>query len=348
MGCGGSKSEDGGAAPASNPAKTSTKAADAGGGESKGSKGGKDAIRSVAAPTEKDPITPGRVEDAYTVGNEIGKGGFSIVYEATKKSSGEKYAIKRIMKNEEGVDVDLLKREIYIMIKVNHPNILKLFEVYEDEEHFFLVLELVEGSELFDKIVDLGNYSEKDAANIVRQIVSAVEYLHQNGIVHRDLKPENLLSSGEGEKEVVKVADFGFAKNFGEEKLMTSCGSPGYVAPEVLTEDTYTNAVDMWSVGVIVYILLSGYPPFFDESPPKIFKKITEVKYDFDDPAWDGVSETAKDLIRKLLVKDPVSRLNATDALKHPWLAGEARSTPLPEGSMINFREYNKSRRGLA
>lgn len=274
------------------------------------------------------------------------RGGFSIVYEATKKSSGERFAIKRIQKNEEDVDIDLLKREIYIMKKVNHPNILKLYEVYEDDEYFFLVLELVEGSELFDKIVDLGNYSEKDAANIVRQIVRAVEYLHQNGIVHRDLKPENLLSAGEGANEVVKVADFGFAKNFGEEKLVTSCGSPGYVAPEVLTEDTYTNAVDMWSVGVIVYILLSGYPPFYDDSPPKIFKKITEVKYDFDDPAWDGISDVAKDLIRKLLVKDPAERLTASAALKHPWLAGEASEKDL-EGSMIKLREYNKSRKGL-
>eukprot|EP01087_Luapelamoeba_hula_P006472 TRINITY_DN1654_c0_g1_i2.p1 TRINITY_DN1654_c0_g1~~TRINITY_DN1654_c0_g1_i2.p1 ORF type:complete len:237 (+),score=52.51 TRINITY_DN1654_c0_g1_i2:385-1095(+) len=230
------------------------------------------------------------------------------------------------------------------MKKVDHPNILKLFEVYEDDEHFFLVLELVEGLELFDKIVDRGNYSERDAANIVKQILEAVRYLHQEGIVHRDLKPENLLSAGEGENEVVKVADFGFAKNFGEEKLVTSCGSPGYVAPEVLTEDTYTNAVDMWSVGVIIYILLSGYPPFYDESPPKIFKKITEAKYDFDDPVWDDISDIAKDLIRCLLVKDPYQRLSAKKCLKHPWIAGQAVNTDV-KGSLIRLQEYNNLRK---
>jgi len=206
-------------------------------------------------------------------------------------------------------------------------------------------MELVSGKELFDKIVERGQYSEKDAANIVKQIVEAVKYLHENDIVHRDLKPENLLSAGEGENEIVKVADFGFAKNFGEEKLITSCGSPGYVAPEVLTEDTYTNAVDMWSVGVIIYILLSGYPPFYDESPPKIFKKITEAKYDFNDPAWEHVSDLAKDLIRKLLVRDPDERLTAAQCLNHAWLTGGANQNTDVKGSLIRLKEYNIDRR---
>jgi len=273
-----------------------------------------------------DAINAGEVESFYQLGQEIGQGGFSIVYKAKRIKDGEPFAIKRITKNEEGVDIDLLKREIYIMKKVNHPHILKLFEVYEDEDYFWLVLELVEGLELFDKIVDRGNYSEKDAANIVKQIVQAVQYLHAHNIVHRDLKPENLLSAGDGDEEVVKVADFGFAKNFDEEKLITSCGSPGYVAPEVLTEDSYTNAVDMWSVGVIIYILLSGYPPFYDESPPKIFKKITEALYDFNDAAWQKVSDSAKDLINKLLVKNPKERLTAAQCLRHPWLTGAAQN----------------------
>jgi len=299
-----------------------------------------------------DAITPGDVEELYELGKEIGQGGFSVVYRAKRIKDGAIFAIKKITKDEEGVDIELLKREIYIMKKVDHPNILKLYEVYEDDEFFWLVLELVEGLELFDKIVDRGNYSEKDAANIVKQIVEAVKYLHEHEIVHRDLKPENLLSAGEGENEVVKVADFGFAKNFGEEKLITSCGSPGYVAPEVLTEDTYTNAVDMWSVGVIIYILLSGYPPFYDDAPPKIFKKITEAKYDFNDPAWEHVSDLAKDLIRKLLVRDPEERLTAAECLKHPWLTGGATGTDV-KGSLIRLREYNtdrsnKKKQGLA
>ncbi|KAL6060960.1 calcium calmodulin-dependent protein kinase type 1G [Balamuthia mandrillaris] len=329
-----------------------TEASGGSGGAESGSGGGKkkpqtsseDESSSSEEEEMENPITPGSVDDFYKFGKEIGKGGFSVVYKATKKSTGEKFAIKRIQKDEEGVDIELLKREIYIMKKVNHPNILKLFEVYEDEDYFFLVLELVEGLELFDKIVDRGNYSESDAANIVRQILEAVKYLHEEGIVHRDLKPENLLSAGDGENEVVKVADFGFAKNFGEEKLVTSCGSPGYVAPEVLTEDSYTNAVDMWSVGVIVYILLSGYPPFYDESPPKIFKKITEAKYDFDDPVWEDISDLAKDLIKKLLVKDPEERLTASKCLKHPWIAGQAEDRDV-KGSLIRLQEYNEVRK---
>jgi calcium/calmodulin-dependent protein kinase I len=183
-------------------------------------------------------------------------------------------------------------------------------------------MELVLGKELFDKIVERGQYSERDASNIVRQIVAAVDYLHSNGIAHRDLKPENLLSAGDNDKEVIKIADFGFSKNFGEEKLMTSCGSPGYVAPEVLTSESYDKSVDMWSVGVIIYILLCGYPPFYADNAPALFKKIMDVKYDFDDASWDEVSDQAKNLIRHLLVKDPKERYTAKQCLDDPWVQG--------------------------
>lgn len=199
------------------------------------------------------------IKDYYEFGREIGRGGFSVVVEGGKKGTSERFAIKCIKKaNVERDDIKLLRREIQIMKQVDHPNILKLFEVFESEEvrcnslaiacllltvflfkEFFLVMELVDGKELFDKIVERGQYSEKDAANIVRQIISAVEYLHERGIAHRDLKPENLLSSGSDEKEVIKIADFGFSKDFTDDKLQTSCGSPGYVAPEVLTSESY-------------------------------------------------------------------------------------------------------------
>jgi len=267
------------------------------------------------------------IEDFYELGKEIGRGGFSVVIEGTDKATNKNYAIKCIKKaTVEGEDIKLLRREIKIMKKVDHPNILKLFEVFEDEDEFFLVMELVKGKELFDKIVDKGQYTEKDAANIVRQIVSAVAYLHSNGIAHRDLKPENLLSAGDEEDEIVKIADFGFSKNFGEEKLMTSCGSPGYVAPEVLTSESYDNGVDMWSVGVIIYILLCGYPPFYADNAPALFKKIMDVKYDFDDPSWEDVSEDAKNLIRHLLVKDASQRYTAQQCLEDPWVKGNVAS----------------------
>jgi len=278
---------------------------------------------------EEEFILNEPIEEKYDLGKEIGKGGFSVVYQAERKKDGKEFAVKCIKKKMvEGDDIKLLRREIQIMKKLAHPNILKLYEVYEDDEQFYLVMELVKGKELFDKIVERGMYSEKDASNIIRQVVSAVEYLHDNGIAHRDLKPENLLSAGEGDDEIIKIADFGFSKSFGEEgeKLMTSCGSPGYVAPEILTAESYDKSVDLWSVGVIIYILLSGYPPFYADSAPALFKKIMDVKYDFDDSVWDDISEPAKDIIRNLLVKDPNKRFTAKQCLNHPWVKGSAAS----------------------
>ncbi|KAL6065602.1 calcium calmodulin-dependent protein kinase type 1G [Balamuthia mandrillaris] len=294
-------------------------------------------------PAERRPIPQGKkinnnelpedfiifepIEDEFDLGEEIGKGGFSVVYKATRKKDGEEFAVKCIKKKlVEGDDIKLLRREIQIMTQLEHPNILKLFQVYEDDEQFYLVMELVKGKELFDKIVERGMYSERDASNIIFQVVSAVDYLHENGIAHRDLKPENLLAAGDGADEIIKIADFGFAKSFSEdgEKLMTSCGSPGYVAPEILTAESYDKSVDMWSVGVIVYILLSGYPPFYADSAPALFKKIMDVKYDFDDTVWDEISDSAKDLIRNLLVKDPTRRFTAKQCLEHPWVKGSS------------------------
>mmetsp|Transcript_14633 Transcript_14633/g.37275 ORF Transcript_14633/g.37275 Transcript_14633/m.37275 type:complete len:342 (-) Transcript_14633:188-1213(-) len=269
-------------------------------------------------------MTSTPITDSYDLGKEIGRGGFSVVVEGTHKKTQEKFAIKCVKKSMiEGDDVKLLRREIHIMKKVDHSNILKLYEVFEDQEHFYLVMELVTGKELFDKIVERGQYSEEDASNVIRQLVSAVEYLHANGIAHRDLKPENLLSADVDGKEIIKIADFGFSKNFGEEKLMTSCGSPGYVAPEVLTCESYDNSVDMWSVGVIMYILLCGSPPFYADNAPALFKKIMEVQYDFDDPTWEEISKEAKDLISGLLVKDPKKRFSAQECRENPWVQGK-------------------------
>lgn len=293
-----------------------------------------------ATSDEIDGVCTKPIEEVYTIGREIGTGGFSTVHEATRKSDQTKYAVKCIKKQQiEGEDIKLLKREIQIMKQLDHPNILKLYEVYEDDEKFYLVMELVQGKELFDKIVERGQYSEKDAAHIVRQILSAVEYLHKNDIAHRDLKPENLLSAGSAEKEVIKIADFGFSKNFGEEKLMTSCGSPGYVAPEVLTCESYDKSVDMWSVGVILYILLCGYPPFYADNAPALFKKIMDVQYDFDDPSWEDVSEEAKQLIEHLLVKEPEKRFTASQCLGHSWVTGADASDKILTHAGKNFAE---------
>jgi len=322
------------------PTKTDT-------GVSSSSQPNKTSDSSKASANEKETLDGTQtepIENYYTLGKEIGRGGFSVVVEGTSKKTGEKFAIKCIKKTMvEGEDIKLLRREVQIMKKVNHPNVLKLYEVFEDDEEFFLVMELVIGKELFDKIVERGQYSEADASHIVRQIVSAVEYLHSQGIAHRDLKPENLLSADVDGKEVIKIADFGFSKNFGEEKLMTSCGSPGYVAPEVLTCESYDKSVDLWSVGVIVYILLCGYPPFYADNAPALFKKIMDVKYDFDDPSWDEVSDLAKNLIRNLLVKDPKKRYTAQQCLADPWVQGQ--SLPNNKLQLQNLKEYNSQRK---
>ena len=162
---------------------------------------------------------------------------------------------------------------------------------------------------------------------------------------HRDLKPENLLSSGADDKEVIKIADFGFSKDFTDDKLQTSCGSPGYVAPEVLTSESYDKSVDMWSLGVIIYILLCGYPPFYADNAPALFKKIMDVKYDFDDPSWDDVSEEAKHLIRHLLVKNTDERYTAEQCRNHPWVAGDAASDKPLKPNLERLAQHNEERK---
>jgi len=290
----------------------------------------------------------GLITETYIIGDELGTGGFSVVKECTSKADGEKYAVKIIEKNALKEDIKLLKREIDIMKKVSHKNILQLHEIFEDNERVYIVMELVKGSELFDRIVEKGFYSERNAMNIVAQILDAVAYLHSLGIAHRDLKPENLLCSGAGDTEIVKIADFGLSKiQSDEDKLHTSCGTPGYVAPEVLLCETYNESVDMWGIGIITYILLAGYPPFYDETNPQddtlLFDKVIHVDYDMDDECWDDVNELAKDFIRHLLVKDPKQRLTATQAKEHPWF----KSNPKDKELLISRRmsDYNLKRK---
>jgi calcium/calmodulin-dependent protein kinase I len=311
---------------------------------------------STSVPAKKNPnesskrkiegAEAGDIRDKYNIGEVIGRGGFSTVHEATRSSDGSKFAVKIVEKTMIQEDIKLLKREIEIMKQVDHVNILKLIEIYEDDEKVYIVMELVEGSELFDRIVDKGYYSEKSTVLIVKQILNAVKYLHQQGIAHRDLKPENLLCSGEGVNEVVKIADFGLSKIFAGEKgeeLQTSCGTPGYVAPEVLMSEHYDKSVDMWGIGIITYILLAGYPPFYADNDTQLFEKIMNADYDFDDECWDDVSDLAKDFIRHLLVKNPEERFNADQALEHPWITSTAPDKALNIHQRMS--QYNLARK---
>jgi len=250
------------------------------------------------------------------------------VRKAVKKETGEVFAVKIIEKNQSEEELQLLQREIDIMQKLDHKNIISLEEVYDDKETIYLVMELVQGGELFDQIVSRGTYAESDAANIVRQILDAVNYMHENGIAHRDLKPENLLCSGD-EYNTIKVTDFGLSKDFGSASLRTSCGTPDYVAPEVLRGQPYDNSVDVWSIGVITYILLCGFPPFYGNTDQQIFEKILKVDYDFPSPDWDQISSEAKDFIRKILIHDPTKRPTAAEALDGDWIKNKSPSKPL-------------------
>lgn len=253
---------------------------------------------------------------------ELGQGAFSTVKKATLKSNpSELFAVKCIKKTSELKEDEIasLKEEVAVLQQVDHPNIIKLYDFYEESKMFYMVTEIMAGGELFDRIVSKTFYTEKEARDLVKILLSSLQYLHHLSIVHRDLKPENLLLKSTENDHDIKLADFGFAKHTEDRSLDTQCGTPGYVAPEILKGNKYGYEVDMWSCGVIVYILLGGYPPFHEENHVVLYRKIKAAEYTFDEEYWSLVSEEAKDLIRKLLVVDPDKRLTADQAIRHPW-----------------------------
>lgn len=293
----------------------------------------------------------GSVEQKYDVGRELGRGGFSVVKEGKDRQTGERVAIKFIEKRYvDQEELKLLGREIDIMKKVQHRNVLRLFEIYETENHLSLVMELVNGGELFYKIVDKGSYSEGEARDIIRQLVEGVDYLHNKGIAHRDLKPENLLCSESEEGVVIKIADFGLSKGFSNGSILdTSCGTPDYAAPEVLSMDgAYDKSVDLWSMGVITYVVLCGFPPFYGNNQPQLFEKILNAEYDFPDPEWTNISDEAKDFIQHLLVLDVHKRYTTKQCLEHPWLkeAGKTLAGNINIGTKM--QEYLAKQKGQA
>lgn len=266
--------------------------------------------------------------ERYEVGETVGVGGFAVVKKGRDKRTTEAVAIKVVDKSRYAAGDNSLEREIQVLLKVDHPNCIKLHDVYITPRKVYIVTELVTGGELLDRVTEKGNYTERDASNIIRQILEGVSYLHSQGIVHRDLKLENMVMLNERDDSPVKIADFGLSKFFSPETVLsTMCGSPQYVAPEVLGVGDglkeYSPAVDMWSVGVILFILLSGYSPFDDDNDAVLFEKIKSGNYDADDPIWDNISPEAKDIVAKLLTVDSGKRLTAEQALQHPWVQGK-------------------------
>lgn len=286
------------------------------------------------------------IKDHYKFDKVLGEGSFAVVRKAMRKSTGEEVAVKIIDKNNlESDDQMALESEVEILSQIDHPNIVKLFEVFDDKTKFYMVMELMTGGELFDRIVEKEHYSEKEASDTLRPVVDAIRYCHSMGIAHRDLKPENLLFSSPDPKAEIKITDFGLAKVLSNDLMTTACGTPGYVAPEILLGKGYGHEVDYWSIGVILYVLLCGYPPFYDESNEVLFELIKKGKFEFPSPHWDQISDYAKDLIRNLLVVDPAKRFNADRILKSPWIMGE--STPGKELSEVpkKIKEFNAKRR---
>ena len=216
--------------------------------------------------------------------------------------------------------------EVEILKKLVHPNIMQIFEFYEDKKNFYIITEFCEGGELFDKIIEKGTFSENEAAWIMKQLLSAVNYIHSNNIVHRDLKPENILLDTKKEN-IIKIIDWGTARFFDKSKKMNRInGTPYYIAPEVLAEK-YDEKCDIWSCGVIMYIMLCGYPPFNAESDELILEKIKKGKFSFPPEEWDSVSPLAKDLVTKMLEFHPSKRLSANEALTHKWLVSNNTKT---------------------
>ncbi|XP_074479678.1 calcium/calmodulin-dependent protein kinase type II delta 1 chain isoform X7 [Sebastes fasciatus] len=264
-----------------------------------------------------------RFTDEYQLYEELGKGAFSVVRRCMKISTGQEYAAKIInTKKLSARDHQKLEREARICRLLKHANIVRLHESISEEGFHYLVFDLVTGGELFEDIVAREYYSEADASHCIQQILESVNHCHVNGIVHRDLKPENLLLASKLKGAAVKLADFGLAIEVqGEQQAWFGfAGTPGYLSPEVLRKDPYGKPVDMWACGVILYILLVGYPPFWDEDQHRLYQQIKAGAYDFPSPEWDTVTPEAKDLINKMLTINPAKRVTATDALKHPWI----------------------------
>ncbi|XP_007551226.1 PREDICTED: calcium/calmodulin-dependent protein kinase type II subunit gamma isoform X7 [Poecilia mexicana] len=268
-------------------------------------------------------VTSTRFTDEYQLYEELGKGAFSVVRRCVKKSTGQEYAAKIInTKKLSARDHQKLEREARICRMLKHPNIVRLHESIAEEGFHYLVFDLVTGGELFEDIVAREYYSEADASHCINQILESISHIHQHDIVHRDLKPENLLLASKMKGAAVKLADFGLAIEVqGDQQAWFGfAGTPGYLSPEVLRKDPYGKPVDIWACGVILYILLVGYPPFWDEDQHKLYQQIKAGAYDFPSPEWDTVTPEAKNLINQMLTINPAKRITADQALKHPWV----------------------------
>jgi len=286
------------------------------------------------------------IQSKYKLTKTLGKGAFSSVRLGVEISTGKKLAVK--CTSRAGLpkeDEDALRQEATMLMSLHHPNIVKCFDILEEPDTFYVVLELLRGGELFTRIIQRHHYNENDAREIMLMLFDAIKYCHAKGIVHRDLKPENLLLTSDADRSQVKIADFGLAAyDHGQNQLEGQCGSPHYIAPEILETKPYGAPVDMWALGVIAYNLLGGKEPFRAGDVPTLLDDIRHCKYDFEGDCWKSVSDEAKDLISRLLTLDVTKRLTANEAINHPWTQKDAKELAkrnLGE-NLRQFRENEK------
>lgn len=259
----------------------------------------------------------------------MGSGAFGKVFLThNKHNTSHQVAIKVLNKNKLKDHLEAIQEEVGILTKLDHPNIVKYYETYVDEKYIYLVMEYIGGGELFEKIAQQKNqvFSEGMAKDYMKKLFGALHHMHSQKVVHRDIKPENIMLASNDE---LKLIDFGLSKRQeGNKKLKTIAGTPYYMAPEVL-DGQYDSKCDTWSLGVLLYVFMSGYLPFQGENRNEVFYKIQNAKYHFDHKEFQDCSENVIDLIKKLLVVNPKTRLSAGDAIKHPWFKSESSSKPL-------------------
>ncbi len=311
----------------------------------------------ITVESKRYVIDSGRLEEHYKVLNKLGQGTFGSVYRVVHIKTDLIRAMKMIKKNTINLQDDdrKLLKEIQILIQIDHPNIIKIYEYFQDETYFYIITEFVSGGELYDTISKWKNFNEDKAAYIMRQLLSAVNYLHSHNIVHRDLKPENMMvekSSNKKDKNNqeainIKLIDFGTCNYYdGKTKLTLKVGTPYYIAPEVLRR-SYTEKCDLWSCGVILYILLCGYPPFSGDSTEEIIEAVISGKFTMDGSEWKKVSSAAKDLVSRLLEFKPDKRLSAQDTINHKWIQEKHdafnQKEKLDEGILTNVLENIKN-----
>ena len=265
-----------------------------------------------------------KIEEEYSIDSKaMGEGAYGEVSRAVNKKTGLSRAVKIIPKSKLK-NLPRFRTEIELMKTVEHPNIVKLFEVFEDVKSVYLLMELCTGGEMFDRIINAGHFSEKQAATYIKQVLLGVNYLHGKNIMHRDLKPENLLFLNKTPDSPLKLIDFGLAMKFEPGQMYDMrAGTPYYVAPQIL-EGRYDQKCDIWSIGVITYVLLCGYPPFFGDSDQEILARVRTGKFTYPEAEWRSISKEAKELISKLLEFDATKRISAEKALSEPWIKNTA------------------------